>query len=539
MASIKIYQNFTPNRSLYYAMTTSEFDLILSSYLVSEFTIENAVLINNVLKIRKPASSINFDNVTYVKEDRDGFIRYYYVESVQYVGGGDISQNLINGEYIYKLNVDLWATYISKATFNDFFVERSNRFCGFTYGKFDNIENSVKYRYNSVQMPRKYINFSPLQSFLFSNVRIVFQVTFQTYRESSVFHNTITTSDTRLFCITPKDCVNSALDADSYPLVYIERAIMDIAKIYGVLTTDSSFNDAYISGIWIVPVEFLGVTDTDDLIGFKFANPNYLAIGESYGTSVGQIYTQKTCRPAFTANEYQFTIDPNYEFYFGTKTAMLDVPRVVNSNKNVVCRIECITKKGGIQIIARCGESQLDITDAFSVGIPTTTGEQKPEEKVARAVQLMGQFNAGAVQAASGQYIAGVLNAVSAVLPRDFSSNAAYKSNGDGLTSWAKIDDLTEYFHMEFPIGTTGYASSKNEQDRAIRYGLIFNQYVSSTYGTSLSMIQTLIQSTPIYNTVHDKQAFIKATCEISGIPLNAIQVIKEAFSTGVRICKA
>ena len=538
MADVKIYSNFTPNYDHYFFGNKSAFDLVLSSHVVNTYTLDNARLINNTLSIIKPASLIDYGSITYVREDRDGFIRYYHVRDVQYMGGGDPEHNYRGGKYVYTLSVDYWGTYAFNATYRDFFIQRSNRFCGLDSAKYDNIENAIQYGQINQNDPKEYNNYSPLKTVSLDDVYIVFAVNMETYKNKSLFNGTITASDVRLYAIRPTDLISLAIPKATFPIAYIEEAVNALSSIYGI-RIGNDIHDANVSGLWIVPGDFLGYLDNDSNLKPYFQLVNASHVNYEPNTT-GILQGLRSLHYSFVKTDFSVNNYANKVAFFGTKSAMLELPRTFDTNKKIACSIETIVKKDTLQIIARCGENQLDITEGFSVGLPNSQGELKPEEKIARGVQTVGALAGAATMMAAGNYVAGSLNAITAILPRDKSPNAMYKSNGDGFTTWTKTSTYNSFALIEYPVSVSYYLSAIDEKeiDRVRNYGAIINQYAKSTWGTGNSLITNIITSTAIETNTTANEAYLQATCEVGGVPIEAAIVIKDVLSKGVHLWK-
>lgn len=538
MADVKIYANYTPNYDHYFFGNKSSFDVVISSHLVNTYTLDNARLINNTLMVVKDNSVTDYADITYVRENRDGFIRYYHVRDVQYMGGGDPEHNYSGGKYIYTLSVDYWATYAFNATYKDFFIQRSNRFCGLDSAKYDNIENAVKYGQVNQNDSKEYNNYTPLKTVSLDDVYIVFAVNIETYKNKSLFNGTITASDVRLYAIRPKDFITLSFPMTLAPIAYIEEAVSALSSIYGI-SVNSDIYDANVSGLWIVPADFLGYLDNDNDLKpyFQLVNGSHVVYEPN---TAGIFQGLKSLHYSYVKTDFSIDNYANKVAFFGTKSAMLELPRTFDTNKKIACSIESIVKKDSIQIIARCGENQLDITDSFSVGLPNTQGELKPEEKIARGVQTVGALAGAATMIAAGNYVAGSLNAITAILPRDKSPNAMYKSNGDGFTTWTKTSAYNSFALIEYPVSVSYYLSAIDDKeiDRVRNYGAIINQYAKSTWGTGNSLITNIITSTAIEANTTANEVYLQATCEVGGVPIEAAMAIKAVLAKGVHLWK-
>lgn len=537
MASIKLYQNITPNRGIFYFKNpASLMQDVLLSHTYKVYTETTARLVNNVLVV-VDSTIIDPDSVTYVAEERTAyFMRYYFVKNVQDMG---------SYKFVFELEIDYFATYAYKASYDEFFIERSNKYITDAANgsvKLDNIENAIDYDIEG-DGDRDYKNYTPIYgNALLENVYLIFAVDVQTYKQKTLFDGTITTSDRFLYAVRPYDMIN-LIDPQTqqpiskllFPLAYIEEAIKVFASLYAVHSGNDDY-DANVAGIWLVPADLIGFTDTDNLLNFKFVYESTVNFAPNHIIS-----GLKSARVSMTSKAFEVEQKLGCVAFFGTKSAMLELPRIMKrpaySDVDGIITVcaEMFTKKDAIQIIVRCGDNQLDITESFSVGIPNSQGALKPEERIARGVQTLGALAGAATQMAAGNYVSGALNAVTAVLPRDKSPNAAYKSNGDGLTSWTDTSEPQNHALIEYPFGITYYLSSKGrtELQRITNYGAIINDYLFANQ-VSPNRIRSIIQNEqPIFGS--DQTTYIKAKCIVVGVPTDAARYIEGLFARGIR----
>lgn len=528
MNTVELFYNFTPNRfQFYYFASDTAYYNAISSHIVGTQTLDNARLMNNVLKIKKPSNATeNYTRITYVREDRGGFIRYYFVVDVQYFG---------DSVYQYVLTPDKWANYIAYASFDHIFLNRCNRhLSSLPSGKFDDIVNTDKYAIVDSLDNTKYVNYTPLISTTITeqDMYIAFSVVFQNYKAQPIFGDTITTSDVAVFCVNIRDLVVLPSELQTIPLAWIERALNIIGGIYAMnYQSGNNWGDdleAYVSGIWLLPKTMIPNTDNTLQIRFKTAFSS-ITQGAAGTISTGQ--GLRLVRNSFISLPYNITVDETCDIYFGTKSAMLKLSRTFDNNGQISPRIECIVKKDDIQIIARCGDDQLDITQSFSVGVPNATGATSAYEKIARGVSTIGAFRNTIVQGANGNGSA-VLGGVNVGLMamQETPTNAQYKSNGDGLSTWVTTKDKTSWSTIEYPISYTKYKSAQgaSETEKALRSGATFNQFINN--------ISSLFTARAIVTGVANNTVFVQATMDVENIPTDAAEYIATKFADGIEL---
>ena len=522
MATIDLFFNFTPNK---HDFAYFKYDSLFFNYLkqMASFSLiecDNARLMNNSLIIDSQNDNLDYTLLTYVRENRDGFIRYYFVDSVQYFG---------SNKYQYVLIPDLWANYIGKATFDHILLERCNRFpMALNSGKFDEITNVTKYSVDGEN--NVYNNYIPLKSDIpISDIYIAFSVVWQSYKQTQIFANTITASDTRVFCAPVSEIGKPSVEPPQpIPLMYIENAIKVISGIYAI-NNGANELDAYVSNMYLVTAEM--IPNRDETISFSFKtafqpnlNPPDISV------SNGLRYLHNT----FVSLPFTIPITPDSVTYFGTKTAMIKLPRVFDKTLKVNAFIESIVKKDEIQIIARCGDDQLDITQSFSLGIPNTTGQTDSLTRIARGVSTMGSLGNAVSQMSGGHIFSGIMNAFNAGfgIVQEGSSNAQYKNNGDGLTTWAKTSSPNAWSDVQYPISYTKYKSAyeSSESTKVNKTGAIFSQFIDT--------IDEVFDGIGITNDVESNTVFLKASLEVVNIPLESAAYIAEQFKSGIQLLK-
>lgn len=524
---VEIFYNFTPNRFSYYYFTSeSAYYTAIQSHIINGESLDNARLMNNVLSIKKPSNSTyDYTRITYVRENRDGFIRYYFVVDVQYFG---------DGVYQYTLTPDKWANYIAYASFDHIFLQRCNRHLStLPSGRFDDIGKATKYNIDGTA--QQYINYTPLVATTMTdeNTYIAFSVVFNSYKQGQLFANTIVTSDTNVFVVKLRELLVEPSEQviANIPLWWIERGLRVVGGIYAMnYQSGSTWGDdldAYVSGMWLVHRDMIPNIDNDLTIRFKTAFSS-LVIG-SYITPTHGLYIAHN---SFVSIPYTITVDPNCDLYFGTKSAMLKLPRVFDNSGYIKPFVECIVKKDDIQIIARCGDDQLDISQSFSLGVPNATGATSSYEKIARGVQQVGALAGAVVQGVGGNYLGmttGAFNAGFGII-KDNAPNAQYKSNGDGLTTWVTTKQKTSWGTIEYPISYTKYKSAQgaSETERALRSGATFNQYISS--------IANLFTARAIVTGIAANTVFVQATMDVENIPVDAAEYIASRFADGIEL---
>lgn len=517
--SITLFATISPNRHkfVYFKSDDNYFAYLKSRTLYRTISDDNARLMNNsIILSQDTTTTFSLTLLTYIREDRGaGFIRYYFVDNYQYFG---------DGKYQFTLTPDNWANFIAKAQFEHIILERCNRFpMALKYAKYDEINNVIEYNTDN-SINNAYMNYTPLSSISIDDVYIVFSLVYLTYKDARLFADTVTVSDTTVFCVGVKELIKDIPDApEQPPMRYIEKAIQTIGGIYATNNELGNEYDAYVNNIYLLPKSFIPNTITTNF-EIKTAFTANLRTGTMISSNVGL----KIVYNSFNAIKYSIPITPDTVTYFGTKSAMLKLHRVFNKSNNITANIECIVKKDSVQIIARCGDDQLDITQSFSIGIPNTTGATTSLEMIQRALSTVGSLSGAVAQGVKGEYIGAGITAFKAGLGviQDSLPNAQYKNNGDGLTTWTATKNNNEWWNIDYPICYTKYKSACDEVAKVKELGAIFSQFVTS--------IDELFDGSPIVDGIEQNTVYVKASLEVVKIPTESANFIQNQFNNGI-----
>ena len=527
-STLYIYKNFTPNLGRgehYYFDNIEDYMTAISSHLFIYENVDNYRITNLLLRLPYALPAAEYGDITYIIEkvqldENNTLYHCYHVKNAVFVS------NFME----FALTRDLWADYITKASLEHILLKRCNRHPALLpCAKFETLENATMYK-TAYDLTNKYVNFEEAYTGInLNDVYIVIALTYEAYKQRRLFGDTITVSNSQLYAIHPKTLVPQSWQQAHVgeEINLLSYACQIITAIYGGRNGDTGdYNDAYVSAIWIVPGEFIpekGTNDVELITGLKS-----LISDENIKASTG-LYV---VRPSFFTKKYSKTVKPHISLCFGTQCAMMELPRVFDNNNLISPYLEVMAKKDDLQIVARLGENQLDLSMAFSIGVPNATGTADAAEKIARGVSTIGALVGAGANFAAGNYVGGALSGAlsiaNAILPRDKSPNAQYKNNGDGFITWASGNNPSA---IHYPIGFTPYVSPKGETceiENVKQYGAVFNQYVSTIAG--------ITQAPAIVNTVEQGKAYIQAVMDVENIPLDASEYIEKEFANGLEL---
>lgn len=520
--TLRFYQNFTPNLGRgehYYFDDIDDYFTAISSHLFGYIeTVDNYRITSLVLRLPYPiqydeqtGDFAHFENITYIAEydERIQLWRFYHVKSFTYLS------NYIE----FNLSRDLWADFIAKASLEHIFVQRCNRLPNGVYcGHYDPVTNT---RTDALLTDNDYHNFSSLKNDpTLDDVWVVFVCIYEVYKDPSWFSGNITASAVQVYGVKPSTYIPSGNKDE-----YIEKTIAAISRIYAVEAGQTD-NDAYACLAYIVPQDFIPIRTPAVNHFYSSGNADFWNDSQEQGN----LYA---IDPSYINIRFDIEQRENAVRYFGTPSAMLLLPSSFDENGYISPTIECIVKKDDIQIIARCGDSQLDISKSFSVGLPNANGPASPEQQIARGVSTIGSLVGAATNFAAGNIVGAGLGVATALLPKDTKSNAEYKNNGDGLSTWKKwkvsVDPTTDP-NIRYPIGITQYPSMDTYKEaNYVKYnGGIINAFVSSIHNCIIGRALTL--------GLQASRAYIKATIDVENAPLDACDYIANEFANGLEI---
>lgn len=476
---VYLYKNKLPN----YAENTHIFfddvnDFV--SYLGEaflQFTEDRYTMNGNIAEVQLPAVA-DLDDITYIAWNNNGAWRFFFVRSAVYQ----------SGYAIFTLEIDLWATHISRATLSNIRVTRCNR----------NVGNGV---YDSIPVTAGR-EFSRLGANISDNeLAIVYVVAFATGVSSILVNN----AGTALGVF-----VNEFSGIGSEAPEGVNKIDWAIELVSGIFAAQATIGDldAIVLKAYIVPRNVLAIK-TGSVPVFKVKSPSFS----------GTLTPSYEAAPFIFPISFDITIDPNKKYFVGTKHAGVELARTTQMT-NVIYNY--IVKQDGLQVIVQQGDRMLDITDAFAVGLTSNDGNFTATERIARTLQVVGGIASGAFQIMQGGagYVTGALTAANALTNTIEQGNAHYTQGGDGVSTFRNLSGVAQ---SPYYIQTN--ESIDNEAANARLYGATFNQQVTSVddiFSASLLGTGTLTDT------------YFAAEVRVDGIPTDARDVIVAAIRGGI-----
>lgn len=455
---------------------------------IMQFNEDRATINGNIAEIAIPAGG-SWEEITYLSWNNGGTWRYYFVRSSVWQ----------SGYAVLSLELDYWATYIPFANISNIVVKRCNRAIG--RGIYDDIAvtfGGSPLRLDDSEMTEDQIN-------------IVFVVAMATGK-STILSNEAATA-LGIYRLNVGDIPTP----DPVPQGF-SKLLYALDRVSGI-TSVSIFDGST-------------VTQVDANVLKAYIVPSSMTLSSNNWTPtfnyVGR-YTKGNFKPTAEIAEGQVSrhitidINPNYKYYVGTRYNGLEITRETGTT-GIYYRF--IYGQDSLKVRIDQGDKMLDITNAFEVGLTSNDGNYTTMQKIAGLLQSISGVTSGAFQIASGGvgYVSGALTIGNALLALSKEGNAHYSPGGDGLSNF-----LPNISSNAPPYYATIYSSTIDEKAHARLYGATFSKQISSI--DSVFNFE-LLGSGDLNDT------FLSADCRIDGIPLNARDVIAEAFSNGIYIIK-
>ena len=497
----------------YFTRSQSIFLNNIDSYKEETLSIDNYRINANIAKCKLTThlTETNYDQITYIADvdTTKNYYRYYRV----------ISGLIQSGYVVFTLEVDEWATYITKCGIGNNRIIRSTRLLG--GGFYDEIKLTDGRMHHELYDGQR--TASVTTHFKSTSVYIIFLLN---YNLSQAVFGDDKISATELFCASLADIVSHA-DTSEGSLgeykTHLEIALSLIGGIYGV-NANFGDNDAQVLKAWLVPVDEIEYAD----YGVSVKTKSVFCGGNNHQATfnVTKVLPSKWDK-LHIINNY----NPNNVYYAGTYNNGLKLRNYAGSDLRYYTHV--LVGDSDVKVIAQQGERQQDITQGYEVKL-TTNGATKTElRKVADALSTsitLGTSTYGKMAALGGAGGAGFslagLDIVKGVagMVNQFGIESA-RGNGDGFLTYYQTNPLSEVLS---PYCVTYFTSLNDEVERAKLYGL---NYVDKIYDEPLGML--FIDVTPLDANYID---FLQCLSDVSGIPKSPADFITNELARGIWI---
>lgn len=481
MNKLNIYKNILPNyqnSTYYYFSNTTSYLSELTSNLLKSIDLNNYRINGNTaqIKIDNVLTLNNCQDITYLIEynAENTYFKCYYVNSIDYQSG------YVN----LSLSVDFWATYIYKANIKNLIVSRCNR--NIDNGIFDVIKlTNEKTIENLAEAPAND-----------GGLYVLVSIMYATGQSSILVNNASTAIKLYGFKVNQTSEINN-----------LRNLVEEIAGIYSAKGTIGDL-DASVLKVFIVPnLTFRTITEEVPVFNSKTPNGTY------------NLTPDLVIAPSIVTRTFQKTIDPNYKYIAGTE---FDGLEIINKTNSINIYYDYITNYDGLKVMVRQGDKSKDITSSFECVVTTNDGNFTQQEKINKGIALIGGM-ALSVASPNATALTASLAVANTFNNLTIESNGRVVGNGDGLSTWLFVPQNT----LKNGLILQKYKSITNESENADLKGCIFNKLID---------FATIFDSNFIGANI-DGLTYIQGACDITNIPVNAMESITNALLSGIR-CK-
>lgn len=497
----------------YFTRSQSIFLNNIDTYKQETLSIDNYRINANIAKCKLTTflTETNYDQITYIADvdTTANYYRYYRV----------VSAIIQSGYVVFTLEVDEWATYITKCGIGNNKIIRSTRLLG--GGFYDEIKLTDGRMEHELYDGQR--TASTPTHFKSTSVYVIFLLN---YNISQAYMGDDKISVTELYCASLDEIVQHANTSEGSLGEYkthLEIALSLIGGIYGV-SADIGENDAQVLKAWLVPAHAIEYSN----YGIYVKTKSVFCGGNDHQATFG---VTKVLPSKWDNLHIIDDYNPNRVYYAGTYNNGLKLRNYAGSDLRYYTHV--LVGDSDVKVIAQQGERQQDITQGYEVKL-TTNGAQKTElRKLAEAFtkafsfgnHVLGNAAKGFAQGGiGGAIVNGVLGigADVATLINQFGIESA-RGNGDGFLTYYQTNPLNEVLS---PYCVTYFTSLNDEVEHAKLYGL---NYVDKVYDEPLGML--FIDETPLDANYID---FLQCLSVVSGIPKSPADFITNELARGI-----
>lgn len=507
-----LYKNFTPNinnTQHYWYNSLTAFRNAITTYQWLYFEPDKYTI--NTSTIRVTANNINpndANDVTYVIDEYAK--RAYHVDACVYQ----------SGYLIIDVRLDLWATYINDAVFSSFYVKRCNRYLSYPANNPTIVRQGYYDSIKSVNRATKvYIPKQETPVFSSNDIYFVFVADIGIKANSG---GDIWDMLTNLLAGTMSSVTRL------YAVPYTTDLETTTQKISGIYQITRSANLDYpvaVSRCWILPKQLLNISSSaTTFTTYVNGTPSIVNAYQIYPSQIGISQT--------------YTIDPNYDYYAGTPTKYMKIPRTTGQQAVVWVGT---AGQASFNVAVEVENQVLDLSDAFEISLTYNNGSKTGTDIMAHTIKTLTgvlnsatQFNnsvtpitnakgkvtgfsgGNALQVAQGTF-ASALETSKVIAEGQFGS---LNTQAEGIVSY-----FTDAHTAQMPLGITIFRSINNEQAQANAFGASYECVFSSP-----DILKNCTLFTGATNT------FIQAEVGITGIPIQAIDAIQNKFAGGITL---
>lgn len=487
---LNIYINTTHNKDntgyVYYD-NESKYDEYLSNYLYDSINEEYYYLQDNHIVIPSKFS-VKLNQITYIKESKDDYTRFYHVNST-YIDATGIH---------LMISIDLWGTGLLTAKINDLRVIRTNVNILSTADNIHAILDPI-----SAVKPTRYTE-TIGNDLTAEDLYVVFLLNYNL--KEDIFTRTSSTQ-TNLFgakISTLKGeyakawhtLLGGGTDEQTQKLMNaamatlgnsISFALKWVGQINSIIDNGNNYKCQVLKA-WVVPQEFIKLNTIRFNDQIKY---NYLTFNTPNGNFVGFQVESNDVSKQFEIKGFNY----NNDYYFGTPYTLLKLGRYpvnegtyVNDNK---FEIRVITKNDGIEVYLNQGANSIDATSIFAADLTISEGSISNLQAINNALKTANSLTratlgigASAFKGSASNVATGVVDIATGLI--DMKSAVplgSFQNYGDAtLTFVQHVSDKYDVTSKKITFGNiitpyrlTYFESLIEEKDLINRNGVIYN----------------------------------------------------------------
>ena len=524
-----LYRNIQPNtpaNRFYLFSDPAQFMDLLdnSSRLVKSVTLDNYRINSNVIKVKidTTLTETEADKLTYAVENRDGYFRAYFINSVF----------IQSGYAILNCDIDLWASYIHKASVGYLNIERCNKVITGEKPIYDDIVAFNEDEHAGVVDSNGAVNGLATADYLtyYQEIRRYYLVLVVNYNAKQNLTGSNYIATTCCMAVSLNDLRAKYIEGiDPEDATPAEEALLDMSVIrmaqdfaggvYGI-SASLGHNDANVVDAYIV--RDFAISQTGFYTNLKSISllKNGTDLTLEHAILSNSDYSEKL---------YVRNVDANKQFYFGKVHGGLKLNRIYSNGYHEVY-IRFIVSASNVEVIAFQGNNQEDITSAFKLTITNNVSETTPLRAIANAITQTGRVNSAVtkgfkdsgVVGAGGALLSGIASMVGG-----YSIDSKIRGDGDALMTFGGYGN-----YVNIPFKATYFTSIDDESRKVGLYGATYSKVIYGPLTTNLDYIikQENYLGSNLFGT------YVKAQIIINNLPKNANEYIYNCFNKGIHI---
>lgn len=521
--TLHLYYGATPNqgKNPYYIYPHDEYMTACGNASVQSLDVDinNYRINSNVIKVQEPKTALftASANATYAIDEEHhkvgarivyDYWRCYFVRTIDYQ----------SGMAILHCDVDLWGTYYRNATLSNIVVKRCNR--AISEGVYDDIKhtNGTLYYGDKIGAIAR-----PISDFC-----VVFLVSL--VLQTSWLGSDPLTQSVMLYL--PLEEVGAKTGSAWAKMDIIEKVRFIIGGLKSASAGATNDNNLSVLRCWILPKDCVSA-GAYGLEAVKGTSPFVGEASHDY-----QFKNVPTARPITKTKYFEFTdfvkgtspekLYPNMDIQVGAIGHTMPLTRYIN-DKGITYRV--ITESDAVRVQVEQGNKIQDISGAFELNINVNnqmgTSAQETSKNLGKILSIfssavMGYLAKDVTGGAIGAGL-GVAKSLAGSLERS-GANSPSSGNGDASTSYS----LNDAEYVAYPFVASVVQSIDDERERARMYGAAFDTCVDS-----LSDIKTFAL---LGEKEGFEQTYVQADATISGVPMDALEKIKDELAKGIYI---